>query len=50
MINFVILHQNGLVSLNFTIENYGIKLIYNEIDTPHTDMCFGNIIKTHSVY
>ena len=39
-----------LVSLNFTIENYGIKLIYDEIDTPHADMCFSNITITHSVY
>ena len=29
-----------LVSLNFTDENYGIKLIYDQIDTPHADMCF----------
>ena len=39
-----------LVSLNFTIENYGIKLIYDEIESPHADMCFSNITITHSVY
>ena len=39
-----------LVNLNFTIENYGIKLIYDQIDTPHADMCFSNISITHSVY
>ena len=39
-----------LVSLNFTVENYGIKLVYDEIDTLHSDMCFSNITKTHSVY
>ena len=39
-----------LVSLNFTVENYGIKLIYDEIDKPHADMCFSNITLTHSVY
>ena len=39
-----------LVSLNFTEENFGIKLIYDQIDTPHCDMCFGNITITHSVY
>ena len=39
-----------LVSLNFTIENYGIKLIYDQIDSPHADMCFSNITITHSVY
>ena len=39
-----------LVSLNFTKENNGVELIYDEIDTPHADMCFSNIIITHSVY
>ena len=39
-----------LVDLNFTVENYGIKLIYDEIDTTHADMCFSNITITHSVY
>ena len=39
-----------LVSLNFTEENYGIKLIYDQIDTAHADMCFINITITHSVY
>ena len=39
-----------LLILNFTVENYGIKLIYDQIDTPHADMCFSNITITHSVY
>ena len=39
-----------LVSLNFNVGNYGIKLIYDEIDTAHADMCFSNITITHSVY
>ena len=39
-----------LVSLNSTVKNYGIKLIYDQIDTPHADMCFSNIKITHSVY
>ena len=39
-----------LVSLNFTVENYGIKLIYEQIDTAHADICFSNITITHSVY
>ena len=39
-----------LVNLNFTIENYGVKLIYDQIDTAHADMCFSNITITHSVY
>ena len=39
-----------LINLNFSIENYGIKLIYDQIDTAHADMCFSNITITHSVY
>ena len=34
-----------LVSVNFSVENYGFKLIYDQIDTPHADMCFSNITK-----
>ena len=39
-----------LLILNFTVENYGNKLIYDEIDTALCDMCFSNIMITHSVY
>ena len=39
-----------LLNLDFTVENYGIKLIYDQIDTAHADMCFSNITITHSVY
>ena len=39
-----------LVSLNFTVQNYGIRLVYDQIDTPHADMCLSNITITHSVY
>ena len=39
-----------LLNLAFTVENYGIKLIYEKIDKPHADMCFSNITITHSVY
>ena len=42
--------QWTLVNLNFTVENYGIRLIYDQKDTPHADMCFSNITITHSVY
>ena len=38
-----------LITLNFTVENYGIKLIYDGIDSPLRDMCFSNITITHSV-
>ena len=36
--------------LYFTEENYGSKLIYNEIDTTHADLCFSKIIISHSTY
>ena len=39
-----------LLNLDFTVENYGIKLIFDEIDTAHSDMGFSNIALTHSVY
>ena len=42
--------QWTLVNLNFTEENYSIKLIYDQIDTPHAYMCFSNITITHSVH
>ena len=39
-----------LVSLNFTGEKYGINSIYDQLDTPHADMCFINTSITGSVY
>ena len=39
-----------LLNLNFAVENYGIKLIYDQIDTAHADMCFSIITIPHSVY
>ena len=39
-----------LLNIYFTVENYGIKLIYDQINTAHADMCFSNITITHSVY
>ena len=38
-----------IFNLFFTVDNYGIKLNYDEIDTPHADMCFSNVTITHSV-
>ena len=38
-----------LVSLNFTVENYGFKLRYDEIDPPHAGICFSIFTKTHLV-
>ena len=40
--------QWTLVNLNFTVESYGIKLVHDQIDTPHDDICFSKIIITHS--
>ena len=39
-----------LLIFNFIVENYGVKLIYDQIDTAHADMCFSNITITHSVF
>ena len=39
----------SLLNLDFTVEKYGNELIYDQIDTPHADMCFSNITITHSV-
>ena len=39
-----------LLNLNFNVEKYGIKLIYDQIDTTHADMCFSNNSITHCVY
>ena len=39
-----------LVNLNFTVESFGTRLVYDQIDTPHAGMCFSDITITHSVY
>ena len=39
-----------LVSLNFNLQNYGIKLIYDQIETSQSDMCFNTIVITLSEY
>ena len=39
-----------LLKLDLTKENYGNKLVYDQIDKLHADMCFSNITITHSVY
>ena len=39
-----------LVNSNFAVDNYGVKLIFDQIDTAQSDMCFSNIILPHSVY
>ena len=30
--------------------NYGIKLVYSGINSPHSDMCFSDINITHSIF
>ena len=37
------------VSLNFTVKNYGVNLIYDEIDNALADTCFSIISITQSV-
>ena len=39
-----------LLNLDLTVENSGIKLIYDQKDRAHADMCFSNKSVTHSVY
>ena len=39
-----------LLNLDFTVENYRIRMIYDKIDKLHANMCFSNITITHSVY
>ena len=38
------------LSLFLSVQNYGFKLIYNQIDTPHGDICFSNITIPHPVF
>ena len=44
------LTQSTKLGLNFTVENYGFELIYDEIESAHSDMSFSSITKMHSVY
>ena len=37
-----------ILSLNITDYSYGVKFIYDQIDSAHADMCFSNITLTHS--
>ena len=38
------------LSLDFTQENYGIRLLFDRIDTAHADMCLSNISITHTLF
>ena len=39
-----------ILNINITDKNYGIKFIFDQIDSAHADMCFSNISITHSPY
>ena len=39
-----------LLNFDFNVKTDGIKLIFDEIDSPHADICFSDITVTHSVY
>ena len=39
-----------LLNLDLNVVNHGIKSLYDQIDTAHADMCFSDIIITHSVF
>ena len=36
------------LSFIFNVDNYGVRLIYDQVGTPHADMCFSKIIILHS--
>ena len=38
------------LSLDFTQDNYGIRLIFDRIDSAHADMCLSNISITHTLF
>ena len=40
----------SLLNIDFTTQNYGINLIYDQIESAHADMCFSNIIITYSIF
>ena len=40
----------SIININFSGDNYGIKMIYDQIESAHADMCFSNITITHSFY
>ena len=38
-----------LLSFNFSVEDFGIKLFNDRMQSAHADMCFSNITISHSV-
>ena len=43
-------NMHVLVKLNFTVEKYGMKLNYHQIDTALEDISFSNTTIRHCVY
>ena len=39
-----------IIKFDITDDNYGIKLFYDQIESAHADMCFSNIMITHSIF
>ena len=39
-----------LLNLDFTETNYGIKLVFDQLDTALAVLCFSNVVITHPVY
>ena len=39
-----------MLNLNINDENFGVKFIYDQIDSAHGDMCFSNITISRSPY
>ena len=48
----MVIHQQNrkLLDVDSTESNYGIKLIYDQVDTALADMCLSINKKAHSVY
>ena len=40
----------SLLNLDFTQDNYGIRMIFDRIDSAHADMCISDILITHTLY
>ena len=38
-----------LLNLDLTVEHYGVRLIFDELDSAPADLCFSNKTITHSV-
>ena len=48
--NYTYTSESSALKINFSVRNYGIKLIWDEIDTALADMGFPKITITQSVF